>query len=74
MKATDQHSEPRPADALMDAVEAAAYVGVHAQTFRKWVRSGKVGYTELPSGVRRYSRAQIDASMRRVPAEARPAA
>jgi excisionase family DNA binding protein len=54
--------QPEPVESLWTTEQAAAYVGVHVQTLRKWVRCGKFPRIHLPGGGKdfRFSKAMID--------------
>lgn len=41
--------------------EAAAVLGVHPDTLRRWADSGKVPSARTPGGERRFNRADLDA-------------
>ena len=41
--------------------EAAAYIGVHPETLRRWARSGRVRSMTTPGGWRRFSLTDLDA-------------
>lgn len=41
--------------------EAAAVLGVHPDTLRRWADSGKVPSARTPGGERRFSRSDIEA-------------
>jgi excisionase family DNA binding protein len=45
---------------LLVITEAAAMLGVHQNTLRRWANAGKVPYIRLPSGQRRWTVEQID--------------
>ena len=51
-----------PEEGLLTMEEAAAYVGVHVETLRKWVRLGKFPRIPLPGKGKdfRFSKAMID--------------
>jgi excisionase family DNA binding protein len=40
----------RPQDQLVKPSEAAALLGVHANTVRNWIKSGGVPYVQTPTG------------------------
>jgi excisionase family DNA binding protein len=40
--------------------EAAAMLGVHQNTLRRWANAGKVPHIRLPSGQRRWTAEQIE--------------
>lgn len=44
---------------LFGISEAAALIGVHPNTLRRWADEGLVPHVKLPSGYRRWSEAQI---------------
>lgn len=46
--------------------EAAALLGVHVNTLRRWADAGLVPVTRLPSGYRRWTRAQVEEIKRRM--------
>ena len=52
----------RPGEGLLTMEEAAAYVGVHVEMLRKWVRLGKFPRIPLPGKGKdvRFSKAMID--------------
>lgn len=45
---------------LLTITQAAALLGVHANTLRRWADDGTVPVTRLPSGYRRWSLEQIE--------------
>lgn len=45
---------------LLTITQAAAALGVHANTLRRWADDGKIPVTRLPSGYRRWSEEQIE--------------
>lgn len=45
---------------LLPIGRAARLLGVHQNTLRNWTNEGRVPFTKLPSGYRRFSRAQIE--------------
>ena len=45
---------------LLTISQAAARIGVHANTLRAWVDKGLVPATRLPSGYRRFSLEQVE--------------
>jgi excisionase family DNA binding protein len=47
-------------DKLLTITQAAARLGVHYQTLRKWADKGLVPVVRLPSGYRRFDPAVID--------------
>jgi excisionase family DNA binding protein len=49
-------------EGLLNTKQAAAYLGVHVETLRKWVRSGKIPRIPLPGKGTdvRFSRAALD--------------
>jgi excisionase family DNA binding protein len=51
-----------PGEGLLTMEEAAAYIGVHVETLRKWVRLGKFPRIPLPGKGKdfRFSKAMID--------------
>ena len=55
---------------MLSVSEAAARLGVSAKTLRRYADAGKVPYTRLPSGHRRFRSDAIDALAREV--EPRP--
>jgi len=48
----------------MRIAEAANYLGVHPDTLRRWEKAGKVRAYRLPSGERRFERADLDESVK----------
>jgi len=54
--------KPEFAEGLWSTETAAAYMGVHADTLRKWVRLGKFPRTPLPGSGKdfRFSKQMID--------------
>ena len=46
---------------LLTAPAVAALLSVTDETVRKWADQGKIAYITLPSGARRFRRADIDA-------------
>lgn len=48
-----QHIE-RPSDSHLTIAEAAAALGVHRNTFNRWVRLGKIRHEENVRGINRY--------------------
>jgi excisionase family DNA binding protein len=56
---------------LLTASAAGALLGVHEETIRAWAKEGLIRHIVLPSGQRRYRRADIDAILEPVePTEA----
>ena len=53
-----------PATDRMRIAEAAHYLGVHPDTLRRWEKAGKVRAYRLPSGERRFERADLDESVK----------
>ncbi|HET7665852.1 MAG TPA: helix-turn-helix domain-containing protein [Mycobacterium sp.] len=45
---------------LMGITDAAALLGVHPNTLRKWADDGIVPHVRLPSGYRRFRRAELE--------------
>lgn len=59
---------------LLSAAQAAARLGVHPETVRRWGRTGRVSCAVLPSGRRRYPSASIDRLLRELETPAHPLA
>lgn len=57
--------EPRhtPKVAKLRLAEAAAQIGVHPETLRRWADEGKVSCVRTPGGERRFSEDDISAVM-----------
>lgn len=53
------HSDPEPYDLTVG--EAAAVLGVHGDTLRRWTDDGKVPAWISPTGHRRYRRSDLTA-------------
>ena len=53
------HTDPEPYD--LAVAEAAAVLGIHGDTLRRWTDDGKVPVWISPSGHRRYRRSGLDA-------------
>jgi len=51
---------------LLTITQAAAQLGVHPNTLRRWADQGIVPVTKLPSGYRRWSAEQIEQIRREV--------
>lgn len=47
----------------LNPTEAAAHLGVHEQTIRRWAREGKLRGRLTPGGHWRFSEADLDACM-----------
>ena len=45
---------------LVGISKAAAIIGVHANTLRKWADDGLVPHIKLPSGYRRFNVAELE--------------
>ena len=45
---------------LITITEAAATLGVHPRTLRRWLAAGRLRYVRLPSGRRRLVRRDLD--------------
>jgi len=54
-------TKPTQNSSVLRLSEAAALLGVHPDTLRRWSDEGKVPVSRTPGGERRYSRADIDA-------------
>jgi excisionase family DNA binding protein len=56
-------AESLPVEKYLTSKQAAAYIGVHIDTFREWVRLGKFPRVPLPGRGKdfRFSRESIDA-------------
>ncbi len=54
-------------DTLLPMKKASALLGVHPQTLRAWDRSGVLVPVRMPSGQRRYRRADIEALVGKAP-------
>lgn len=48
----------------MRITEAAAYLGVHPDTLRRWEKAGKIRVYRTPGGERRFERADLDQSVK----------
>ena len=53
--------------------QAAAQLGVHQNTLRRWSNAGQVPHIVLPSGHRRWTQEQIDEIRRRMFGQGSPA-
>lgn len=51
--------------------EAAKLLGITAQTIYRWIRTGKLTYTRLPSGLYRIPRSEIERILTPIPAQGR---
>jgi excisionase family DNA binding protein len=49
---------------LLSIGEAAAKMGIHVHTLRRWVANGSIRAVRLPSGYRRFEPAEIERKMR----------
>lgn len=58
---------------LLTIGEAAASLGVHANTLRRWVDRGMIRAVRLPSGYRRFEEAEIERKRREIGRHDRPA-
>lgn len=52
---------PAPSDYNLSPTAAAAVVGVHADTLKRWAAEGKVHAWRTPGGWWRFRRADLDA-------------
>jgi len=59
-------------DQLLPIGQAAKIMGVHQQTLRAWADKGLVPYVRLPSGMRRFSRVQLERIREEMWRSARP--
>jgi excisionase family DNA binding protein len=59
---------------LLTISQAAAMLGVHANTLRAWADKGLVPHVKLPSGYRRFSPQQIGQVRREMGLESKTAA
>ena len=58
-------NDPRP-PRLLTVAQAAARLGVHADTLRAWADKGLVPVVRLPSGYRRFDPAEIERVRREI--------
>ena len=54
-------TKPTQNSSVLRLSEAAALLGVHPDTLRRWSDEGKVPVSRTPGGERRFSREDIDA-------------
>lgn len=54
----------------MSVGDAAALIGVHVDTLKRWEKSGRISSFRTPSGHRRYARADVEALLTAEPSEA----
>jgi excisionase family DNA binding protein len=48
------------AEKLVDLAAAAAYLGVHFTTLRRWADAGKIAHIRTPGGRRRFSQTDLE--------------
>ena len=57
---------------LLTISEAAQLLGVHQKTLRAWADKGLVPHVRLPSGYRRFDRADVERLVEEMRVEAQP--
>lgn len=56
-----QSKHPATRADLLPVGEAAALLGVHVDTLKRWEKAGRITSVRTPTGHRRYDRADVDA-------------